>query len=616
MKSQESRRMYGPTNPDCDLVHAEKYRGENETFREAANRWSGFLQDSHDHYMKFRDISISQRFMPPGRVQAGAGSLKNVTLYNCFVMPTIHDSFTDGPSVEELAAIGPGQHAPLSIMDTATAAAITMRQGGGVGYDISTLRPRGDMIKGVQSVTDGPLAFAPIYDAVCRATSSAGNRRGAQMLVMRIDHPDIESFIRAKQVSDDSIPWDMRPLRGFNMSVGVTDEFMNCLANGKPFALRFGGKKYREVDPAALWDMIMRGTYDWAEPGVLFIDQINRMNNLYYCETIAATNPCGEQPLPPYGACLLGSFNLVKYLTKQGEGKYSFDYEYLESDIPDVVRAMDNVIDRSRYPLKQQKIEAQRKRRMGLGVTGLANAIEAMGAPYGSPEFLDIQDKIMSTINRGCYRSSAMLAKEKGAFPLYDEEKYLNGNFIKSLDDDTRDMIKLYGIRNSHLTSIAPTGTISFTADNVSSGVEPVLDYEQKRRVIVPGGHRIVTVPDYGVAHLGVHGKTVVSGEITAAEHIGVLCTAQMNVDSAVSKTVNVPTNFSFEDFKSLYIMAFEGGAKGCTTYRPAGKYDEPIQSAKQEEQADRDEQASREDEMACGWDPETGARTGACAND
>lgn len=608
--------MYGPTNPDCDLVHAEKYRGENETFREAANRWSGFLQDGHDHYMAFREISIDQRFMPPGRVQAGAGSLKNVTLYNCFVMATIHDSFTDGPTAEEIAALPAGMHPPLSIMDTAKNAAITMRQGGGVGYDISTLRPSGDLIRGVQSTTDGPLAFAPIYDAVCRATSSAGNRRGAQMLVMRVDHPDIEAFIRAKQVADDSIPWDMRPLRGFNMSVAITDKFMECLASGKPFPLQFGGKVYREVDPHALWDMIMRGTYDWAEPGVLFIDQINRMNNLYYCETIAATNPCGEQPLPPYGACLLGSFNWVKYLKKDADGNYWFDLDQMEADITHVVRAMDNVIDRSRYPLPQQRLEAQRKRRMGLGHTGVANALEAMGLPYGTPEFLAKQDEIMQFITNHCYQASARLAGEKGSFPLYDEERYMASKFIAGLWDETKDMIRKYGIRNSHLTSIAPTGTISFTADNISSGIEPVLDYEQSRRVIVPSGHRIVTVPDYGAAVLGVKGRTVMDGGITAAEHIGVLCTAQMHTDSACSKTVNVPSDTSFDDFKDLYMMAFEGGAKGCTTYRPAGKYDEPIQSAKKEVKADHDELASLEDGAACGFDPVTGQRTGACAND
>lgn len=608
----KEKRMYGPTNPDCDAVHAEKYRGEFESFREAANRWSGVLQDNHEHYMAFRDISLAMRFMPPGRVQAGAGSLKNVTLYNCFVMATIHDSFTDGPTQAEIDALRDGQHPPRSIMHTAVDAATTMRQGGGVGYDISSLRPRGDLIAGVQSNTDGPLAFAPIYDAVCRATSSAGNRRGAQMLVMRIDHPDIEMFIRAKQVDDMNIPYEMRPLRGFNMSIGVTDEFMECLASGKPFPLKFGGRVYREVDPAALWDMVMRGTYDWAEPGVLFIDQINRLNNLYYCETIAATNPCGEQPLPPYGACLLGSYNAVQYLTGD-PGNYSFDYDLLISDIPQVVRAMDNIIDRSKYPLIQQKVEAQNKRRMGLGVTGLANAIEAMGHPYGTKGFLEIQDRIQSTITRECYRASALLAKEKGAFPLYDEDRYLEGEFIKTLDDETQGMIRKYGIRNSHLTSIAPTGTISFTADNISSGIEPVIAYEQSRRVIMKEGNRIVTVPDYGVDRLGVHGRTVTDGNITAAEHVAVLCTAQKHTDSAVSKTCNVPADFGFDEFKDIYTMAYEGGAKGLTTYRPAGAYDEPIQAAKEQE-ADKADRSDQMEGEACGFDPVTGQRTGACA--
>lgn len=609
--------MHGPMNPDCDLIHAEKYRGENENFREAANRWSAFLQDNHDHYMQFREISLDQRFMPPGRVQAGAGALKTVTLYNCFVMPTLHDSFTDGPTeAEREEAAKSNRFASESIMQVATMAAMTMRQGGGVGYDFSTLRPKGDLIKGVQSTTDGPLAFAHIFDSVCRATASAGNRRGAQMLVMRIDHPDIEAFIRAKQVSDQSIPYDMRPLRGFNMSIAVTDEFMDCLKKDKPFALRFGGKVYREVDPKPLWEMVMRGTYDWAEPGVLFIDTINRWNNLWYCETIAATNPCGEQPLPPYGACLLGSFNLVKYLVKDDKGNWWFDYEKFIADIPAVVRAMDNVIDRARYPLPQQRQEAQSKRRMGLGVTGLANAIEAMGFPYGSADFLAVEEKIMSILKNECYRASALLAKEKGAFPLFDKEKYMQGLFIKTLDQDVQDLIAEHGIRNSHLTSIAPTGTISLTADNVSSGIEPVIAYEQSRRVIVPGGTRVVTIPDYGVAHLGTHGRTVFGKNdfITAKEHIDVLVTAQRHVDSACSKTVNVPSNFPFEDFKDLYLYAYEQGAKGCTTYRPAGQYEEPIQDASAMKKVQEAEDMAPNENEACGWDPVTGARTGSCA--
>ena len=599
--------MIGPTVLASEQVHAEKYRGEGESYREGCNREASALQDSHEHYMAYRDARLHMRFMSAGRVQAASGSLKNITPYNCFVMPTLHDSFTDGPSLEELAQLEAGEHPPLSIMDTAKAAAITMRQGGGVGYDISALRPKGDIIRGVQSFTDGPMAFAPIYDAVCGATASAGNRRGAQMLVMRADHPDIEVFIRAKQ-GVAHIPYEYRPLRGFNMSIGVTDDLMECVQSGKPFKLKFGGEVYREVDPHALWEMIMRGTYDWAEPGVLFIDQINRLNNLYYCETIAATNPCGEQPLPPYGACLLGSFNLPRYLIwNEAEKRWDFQWGLLASDIPNVVRAMDNIVDRARYPLPEQRAEAQAKRRMGLGVTGLANCIEAMGHPYGSPAFLQMEDQLLAFITRECYIASAMLAKDKGSFPMYDEEKYLAGQFIKSLDDDVRDLIKKYGIRNSHLTSIAPTGTISFTADNVSSGIEPVFGYEQERNVIMPEGKIKVKVPDYGASVLGVKGKRM--ADVSAEEHIKVLCTAQRHIDSAVSKTCNVPTNYPYDKFKNLYISAYEGGAKGCTTYRPNGNYEDVISSADVAETKDFSEGE------ACGFDPETGARTGPCAD-
>lgn len=602
----------GPIHPACDAVGIQKYRGPNEDHREMCNRVAGFLQDGHDHYMAFRQTITSLRFSPPGRVLAGAGALKNVTLYNCFVMPTIHDSFTHGPSDEERAATPVGEFPSESIMDVAKLAAHTMRQGGGVGYDISTLRPSGAEIRGVGGTTDGPVGFANIYDMVGRSTSSAGNRRGAQMLVMRSDHPDIETFIRAKQVADQSIPWDMRPLRGFNMSVGVTDDLIEAIDRGSSYKLQFGGKVYSEVDAQALWDMIMRGTYDFAEPGVLFIDQINRMNNLYYCETIAATNPCGEQPLPPYGACLLGSFNLTKYLVPNtsltAKRRWEFDWELLRKDIPIVVRAMDNVIDRSRYPLPQQKQEATRKRRMGLGITGLANALEALGYPYGSPEFLEFQGKVQEFITNLCYQSSALLAKEKGSFPLYDENKYLSGKFITTLWSETQKMIKRNGIRNSHLTSIAPTGTISFYADNVSSGIEPVIAYEQDRTVIMKEGPTVFRdIPDYGVAHLGVKGRTVFGNDITADEHLAVLAMAQMNVDSAVSKTVNVPSDFSYESFKNLYLNAAKLGCKGITTYRPAGNYDEPIKASKKS-------QSKQPIGGVCELD-EFGRKSGACAD-
>lgn len=586
--------MVGPTIPACDAIHAEKYRGPNESFREAMNRIAGCLQDDHDHYMSFRQILLDMRFLPAGRPQAAIGSMRTITAQNCFVMSTIHDSFVDGPAAAELAALEGASWAPRSIMDVAKDAAATMRQGGGVGYDMSTLRPKGDQIRGVQAVTDGPLRFARIFDAVCEATSSAGNRRGAQMMVLRVDHPDIESFIRAKQVSKN-VPYEFRPLRGFNMSVAITDEFMECLYAGKPFPLKFGGRVYREVDPESLWSMIMRGTYDWAEPGVLFIDTINRMNNLWYCEQIAATNPCGEQPLPPYGSCLLGSFNLVKYV---GSNSRTFDYDLLAHDVPHVVRSMDNIVDRSRYPLNQQREEAHNKRRMGLGVTGLANALEAMGYSYGSPEFVAETTKILEAIKNLSYMASCDLAREKGSFPLFDRERYCNGQFFKTLDPRVQDMIRASGLRNSHLTSIAPTGTISLCSDNVSSGIEPVFGYAQRRRVISPEGPREVEIEDYGSRVFGVKGRRC--QDVTAGQHVAVLAAAQAQVDSAVSKTCNVPEKYPYEDFVEIYLTAYSSGCKGCTTYRPNGNYEDVVRSV--------------DEPQTCSIDPKTGQRTGACA--
>jgi ribonucleoside-diphosphate reductase alpha chain len=439
--------MIGPALPECDFLHNTKYRGGgSETYEGFSIRFTRTLSDSSAHYDRLLNITQNMRFMAAGRVQAWAGSSKIVTPYNCFVSPTIHDSFVDGPKGHEDVK-------SVSIMDAAKFAAQTMRQGGGIGYAFDTLRPSGDEIKGVQAKTDGPMAFMPIFDAVCSATSSAGERRGAQMGVMRCDHPDIEKFITAKR--------DNTSLRGFNISVGVTDELMEAVARNGTFDLRFKGRVYKTVDAGELWHLIMETTRDWAEPGVLFLDTINRMNNLWYCEKIAATNPCGEQPLPPYGACLLGSFPLPKYLVRDLLGFY-FDWDQFKADIPDVVRAMDNVIDKAIYPLPQQEQEAKSKRRMGLGVTGLANALEAMGHPYGSVGFVTLENKIMSVLRDEAYRASVELAKEKGAFPLFDRDLYLNSEFTRTLPEDIRDGIARYGIRNSHLLSIAPTGTISF----------------------------------------------------------------------------------------------------------------------------------------------------------
>jgi ribonucleoside-diphosphate reductase alpha chain len=541
------KKMTGPQVPFSEELHAQKYRGEGEGFREAMNRIASNLRDDDTHYHEFRDILLEQRFLPAGRIQAAIGSTRQVTPFNCYVSGTIADSFVEGEGC---------------IMERATQAAATMRMGGGIGYDFSTLRPRGDMIKKLQSRSSGPLSFMKIYDAICKCVASSGHRRGAQMGILRVDHPDIEEFINAKQ--------NQTELTGFNISIAITDEFMEAALNNKPFNLRFNGETHREVDAAALWETIMRSTWDWAEPGVIFIDQVNKMNNLYYCETIAATNPCGEQPLPPFGACLLGSFNLVKYMRKDSEGKWWFNTDQFTNDIPHVVRAMDNVIEKAIFPLPQQRSEAFHKRRMGMGITGLSNAAEAQGWPYGSKQFVEFEQMVLTLLRDVSYETSALLAKEKGAFPLFDAGMYANGQFIRTLPEDVQHMIKAYGIRNSHLTSIAPCGTISLTADNVSSGIEPVFAYSFDRTVIEFEGPRKETVTDYGSRVFNVKGK--VCDDVTVDEHLAVLKMAAKMVDSAVSKTCNVPPSTPWAEFKRIYEEAWQSGCKGCTTFQVGGK--------------------------------------------
>jgi len=397
-----------------------------------------------------------------------------------------------------------------------------------------------------------------IYDAICKTIASAGHRRGAQMGVLRVDHPDIEEFIRAKQNSDN--------LTAFNISIGVTDEFMEAVKSNGTFNLVFEGRVYKTVNAKNLWEEIMRSTWEWAEPGVLFIDRINEMNNLYYCEEIAATNPCGEQPLPPYGACLLGSYNLVKYVTTD----VGFDFEQFKKDIPVVTRAMDNIHDNTVFPLKEQALESKNKRRMGLGLTGVANAGEVLGYSYGSPEFLAWLEEVLRVFRDDTYKASALLAEEKGAFPLYDAKYYLKGAFIKTLSPSVQKLIKKHGIRNSHLLSIAPTGTISLTADNVSSGIEPVFSHEYERTIQTFDGPVVETVSDYAYRLYGTKGKTAM--QCTAAEHLSVLALSSQFVDSAVSKTINVDPSTPWEDFKNIYTRAWELGCKGVTTYNPSGK--------------------------------------------
>jgi ribonucleoside-diphosphate reductase alpha chain len=587
---------YGPTTVYADQLDAEKYRGKGETFKEATSRVAEILSDGPDHYHKLREITLDQRFLFGGRIRAAIGSSKHTTAYNCFVSGPIPDSFTNTDNEHN-----------SSIMARATEAAQTMRMGGGIGYDFSTLRPRGALIKKLMSHSSGPVAFMDIFNAVCKATSSAGNRRGAQMGVLRVDHPDIMEFVQVKQ--------DQHTLTGFNISVAITDEFMECLYTGKAFPLRHGGTVYSEIDPEELWESIMRSTWDWGEPGVIFIDTINRRNNLWYCEQIAATNPCSEQPLPPFGACLLGSFNLVKYLSGPG----SFDFDYLRADILPVVTAMDNVIGIARYPLWEQEREAKSKRRMGIGVTGLANAIEGFGHPYGSLAFLDMQAKILNLIQRECYLAGVKLAQERGPFAMFEKDRFLAGAHAKTLDSDVREQIARHGLRNSHYTSIAPTGTISQTADNISSSCEPVYRWKQRRDVFMQAGKQAVDLYDYGFAKLKVRGKRAAFGEVTAKEHVDVLVRAQCYVDSAVSKTINVTGAMPWEEFKGVYTLAHSKGAKGCTTFNSDGKRmgifhqaDEPSNLPFPNDVTDDTLGLVVGEEAygACSFDPATGRRT------
>ena len=583
MTVHDHNQHYGPTLELSNVVDAQKYRQSGEDFYEKCVRIAQALKDNDDHFVRFKDILRNMRFLPAGRVQNAMGSARQTTAYNCFVSGQIDDSMS-------------------SIMQRATEAAETMRRGGGIGYDFSRIRPQGDLIKSLESRSSGPVSFMGIFDAVCQTIASSGHRRGAQMGVLRIDHPDIEEFIRAKHNSDR--------LTGFNVSVGVTDKFMECLRDNKPFPLEFDGRVYKEIDPRALWDMIMRSTWDWAEPGVLFVDRINEMNNLWYCETIEATNPCGEQPLPPYGACLLGSFNLTRYVVGgRLRGQRDFDWEQFKKDIYDVVAAMDNVIDRTIYPLPSQEKEAKDKRRMGLGITGLANAAEMLNYRYSSQHFMDFTSRVLQVLRNHCYYASADLASEKGSFPLYDEQKYLNGAFIKTLPESVRERIKECGIRNSHLTSIAPTGTISLTADNVSSGIEPPFSLFYDRTMNLEDGQKVLRVEDYAYRQ-GVHGRT--ANEISAEEHLSVLALSQKYVDSAVSKTCNVGDSVSYEDFKKLYEDAWAAGCKGITTFRAAGKRYGVLNEVASEDADDnlQSTDGAAAAAEACFFDPETGLRS------
>ncbi|MFV0408601.1 MAG: adenosylcobalamin-dependent ribonucleoside-diphosphate reductase [Paracoccus sp. (in: a-proteobacteria)] len=490
------------------------------------------------------------KFLPAGRILAGAGTGRTVTLFNCFVMGTIPDSMA-------------------GIFEMLKEAALTMQQGGGIGYDFSTIRPRGAAVKGVAADASGPLTFMDVWDSMCRTIMSAGSRRGAMMATMRCDHPDIEQFIEAKQ--------DSARLRMFNLSVLITDGFMEAVKADGSWDLQFDGKVYHTVQARDLWNRIMRATYDYAEPGVIFIDRINKANNLQYVETLAATNPCGEQPLPPYGACLLGSINLARLVTDPFTANAKLDQKALDDLVRTAVRMMDNVVDASKFPLPQQAAEAEAKRRIGLGVTGLADALLMLGLRYGAPDAVEQTRAWMKAIARAAYLASSDLAREKGAFPLLDADEYLKSGFMARMDDDVRDAIARNGIRNALLTSIAPTGTISLYAGNVSSGIEPVFAYAYKRKVLQKDGSRTEEeVVDYAVqmwrdlkGDAALPDYFVNAQTLAPKDHVAMQAAAQEWVDSSISKTINCPEDIGFEEFKDVYLSAWDLGCKGCTTYRP-----------------------------------------------
>lgn len=528
------------------------------------------------------------RFLPGGRILAGAGSGQRVTLFNCFVMGQIRDDMD-------------------SIFDALREGALTMQAGGGIGYDFSTLRPAGSAAHASGRIASGPLAFMRVWDAMCATVLSTGARRGAMMASLRCDHPDFEAFIDAKR--------EPGQLQHFNLSVQISDAFMQAVEDDADWPLVFPAASLASADDAhsvlrawpgceapvpcrvlasrparVLWERLMRATYDTAEPGVLFVDRINACNNLAYRETITTTNPCGEIPLPPYGACNLGSLNLTTFVREPFAAQAELDLDALRDAAGVATRMLDNVIDCSAFPLEQQAAQARGSRRLGLGITGLADALIMLGQHYGGTAAQATAVAVMRVVCHSAYRASIGLAREKGAFPFFERDAYLASPFVQALPDDIRAGIASHGIRNSHLTAIAPTGTISLLANNVSGGIEPVFGMRHGRKVLDrAGAYHDFAVEDYawreyrdsGGDTRALPAAFVTAHELPPRAHLDMQAALQPFVDSAISKTINVPEDFPFEAFRDLYVQAYRRGLKGCTLFRP-----NPVRGAVLEAQA------------------------------
>lgn len=524
-----------------DQLHSEKYRDKDQTREQHSEQFSRRLASNKEHQDKIFDALLHFRFLPAGRVQAAYGANeREVSPFNCSVSQRIDDNIS-------------------SIMDAQSNAVKILRLGTGIGYNFSHLRPRGAPISKLGTESSGPLSFMRGFDVYASTIASSGHRRGAQMGIMNVDHPDIEAFIDAKMEKD--------AYRQFNLSVGISDAFMEAVKKDERWNLVFGGRIYKTISARALWNKILKNAYESAEPGVVFLDRMNKTNNLYYCEHIEATNPCSEQPLPTYGLCTLGSFNLNGYVHDEG-GVYKFNFAQYEDDIRTFVEAYDNIFDTAVYAIPEHKTDALNKRRIGLGLTGIANTCELVsGGFYGSDRFNTLFEQIAKTLTYYAYDHSVELSRERGHFPLFDPIQYTNSEFIKSLPHELQDRIAKYGIRNSHLISYAPCGTISQCAGNVSSGVEPIFYHAVDRDVHMKEGKINITLTDFNVRQYGFKGKTL--EECTVDDHLSVANIAQRYCDSAVSKTVNVAKSCTYENYANIYIRAYELGLKGITVFRP-----------------------------------------------